>query len=76
MRTHLSLPFLWKSPKKNPEVDGRNLDLVPLHFLSRKRAGKTLPGPELAMKKEQKCKTAVFFEFVLPSLTRKTSQGK
>ena len=45
-------------------------------FFPRKWVGKFLSEPELIRKKEQRNRNAVFFEIVLPSLARKTSQGK
>ena len=47
-------------------------------FFPRKWVGKFLSEPELIRKKEQRNsnRNAVFFEIVLPSLARRTSQGK
>ena len=45
-------------------------------FFSRERARKFVPELGLVLKKKWKNINAVFFEIVLTSLTRKTSQGK
>ena len=71
-------PPTWSCPKEQEKIHLLTgpFDLVLQVFFSRNWVGKFLSEPELVRKKEQKNKNSVFFEIVLPSLARKTSQGK
>ena len=74
----MDVPVIARSTRRSVEMSPTSgaVWFSSTRFFSRERARKFLPELGLVLKKKWKNINAVFFEIVLTSHTRKTSQGK